>query len=147
LESFQAVKGRSQWKALLRHGQAVSLIDDSYNANPDSVRAAIDVLAALPAPRWLVLGDMGEVGDQGPAFHAEIGAYAKAHGIDDFWCVGDLCAHAANAFAGARYFTAVDDMLAAPEPEFNAVLIKGSRFMKMERMVSKLMQAEAAHAA
>ena len=147
LEAFQAVKGRSQWKALQRHGHAVSLIDDSYNANPDSVRAAIDVLAALPAPRWLVLGDMGEVGDQGPAFHAEIGSYAKAHGIDHFWCVGDLCAHAAKPFAGAQHFAHVDDMLTSPEPEFNAVLVKGSRFMKMERVVTQLLRAEAAHAA
>ncbi len=147
LEAFQAVKGRSQWKALQRRGQAVSLIDDSYNANPDSVRAAIDVLAALPAPRWLVLGDMGEVGDQGPAFHAEIGAYAKAHGIEQFWCVGELCAHAANAFVGAKHFAAVDYMLNTPEPEFNAVLVKGSRFMKMERMVAHLLESEAAHAA
>ncbi len=147
LESFQAVKGRSQWKALQRHGQAVSLIDDSYNANPDSVRAAIDVMAALPAPRWLVLGDMGEVGDQGPAFHAEMGAYAQARGIEQFWCVGDLCAHAANAFAGARHFASIDYMLHTPEPEFNAVLVKGSRFMKMERMVAQLAQQEATHAA
>ena len=147
LESFEAVNGRSQWKSLQRRGRAVNLIDDSYNANPDSVRAAIDVLAALPAPRWLVLGDMGEVGDQGPAFHAEIGAYAEACGIDQFWCVGGLCAHAAKAFAGARHFNAVEDMLTSPEPEFNAVLVKGSRFMKMERVVSKLVQAEAAHAA
>jgi UDP-N-acetylmuramoyl-tripeptide--D-alanyl-D-alanine ligase len=147
LESFSAVKGRSQWKALRRHGVAVSLIDDSYNANPDSVRAAIDVLAALPAPRWLVLGDMGEVGDQGPAFHAEIGAYAQACGIEHFWCVGELCAHAANAFAGARRFASIDSMLNTPEPEFNAVLVKGSRFMKMERMVAQLLHQEAAHAA
>ncbi len=147
LQSFQAVKGRSQWKALSRRGHAVSLIDDSYNANPDSVRAAIDVLAALPAPRWLVLGDMGEVGDQGPAFHAEIGAYAKAHGIDELWCVGDLCVHAASAFAGAKHFASVEHMLGAQEPEFNAVLVKGSRFMKMERMVARLLENEATHAA
>ena len=147
LEAFQAVKGRSQWKALQRRGHAVSLIDDSYNANPDSVRAAIDVLAALPAPRWLVLGDMGEVGDQGPAFHAEIGAYAQARGIDNFWCVGSLCAHAARAFSGAAHFASVDTMLATEEPEFNAVLVKGSRFMKMERMVARLLESEAAHAA
>jgi UDP-N-acetylmuramoyl-tripeptide--D-alanyl-D-alanine ligase len=147
LESFQAVKGRSQWKALQRRGAAVSLIDDSYNANPDSVRAAIDVLAALPAPRWLVLGDMGEVGDQGPAFHAEIGAYAKSKSIEQFWCVGDLCVHAAQAFAGSHYFNSVDDMLTTAEPEFNAVLVKGSRFMKMERVVARLLENEATHAA
>ena len=72
----------------MRGGASVTLVDDSYNANPDSVRAAIDVLAALPAPRWLVLGDMGEVGDQGPAFHREVGAYARARGIDALWAAG-----------------------------------------------------------
>ena len=74
LEAFEPVKGRSQVRRLVRGGRSVTLIDDTYNANPDSVRAAIDVLAALPGPRWLVLGDMGEVGDQGPAFHREVGA-------------------------------------------------------------------------
>ena len=122
----------------------MTLIDDSYNANPDSVRAAIDVLASLPAPRWLVLGDMGEVGDQGPAFHAEAGAYAKAQGIEHFWCVGALCAHAADAFSGARHFNDVASLTAAPPPDFNAVLVKGSRFMKMEQVVSSLLHSEGA---
>jgi UDP-N-acetylmuramoyl-tripeptide--D-alanyl-D-alanine ligase len=72
------VAGRSRLLPAAARRARVTLVDDSYNANPDSVRAAIDVLATLPAPRWLVLGDMGEVGDQGPAFHAEVGAYARA---------------------------------------------------------------------
>ena len=80
-----AVKGRLQ----VKHATGGTLvIDDSYNANPDSVRAAIDVLAGFAAPRLLVLGDMGEVGDQGPAFHTEIGAYARAHGIESLWATG-----------------------------------------------------------
>ena len=81
--------------AAARRGAALTLVDDSYNANPDSVRAAIDVLAALAGPRWLVLGDMGEVGEQGPAFHAEVGAYARQRGIEQLWTVGALCVHAA----------------------------------------------------
>ncbi len=144
LASFQAVKGRSQLKAFTRAGRTLTLIDDSYNANPDSVRAAIDVLASLPAPRWLVLGDMGEVGDQGPAFHAEVGAYAKAQGIDHLWCVGALCAHTADAFSGARHFNDVASLVAAPLPDFNAVLVKGSRFMKMEQVVAHLLHSEGA---
>jgi UDP-N-acetylmuramoyl-tripeptide--D-alanyl-D-alanine ligase len=76
LEAFRPVKGRSAARAIRWCGHAATLVDDSYNANPDSVRAAIDVLAGLPAPQWLLLGDMGEVGDQGPAFHAEVGACA-----------------------------------------------------------------------
>ena len=145
LESFAPVKGRSQLKSLRRAGRTITLVDDTYNANPDSVRAAIDVLAGLPAPRWLVLGDMGEVGDQGPAFHQEIGAYAHARGIDAFWCAGDLCAHATRAYgAGARHFADTPALLAAlgdtqaAEPAFGAVLVKGSRFMGMERVVAAL---------
>jgi UDP-N-acetylmuramoyl-tripeptide--D-alanyl-D-alanine ligase len=74
LEAFEPVKGRSQLKAITLQGHRVTMIDDSYNANPDSVRAAIDVLATLDAPRALLLGDMGEVGTRGPEFHAEVGA-------------------------------------------------------------------------
>ena len=145
LEVFAPVKGRSQLKSLRRAGRTIPLVDDTYNANPDSVRAAIDVLAGLPAPRWLLLGDMGEVGDQGPAFHEEIGAYAKSHGIDHFWCAGVLCVHAAQAYgAGARHFADTPALLAvlgdssAGEPAFSAVLAKGSRFMGMERVVALL---------
>ena len=74
LDAFRPVRGRSRTVLLRRGARTVTLIDDSYNANPDSVRAVIDVLAELPGPRLLVLGDMGEVGDQGPASHAEVGA-------------------------------------------------------------------------
>ena len=145
LESFAPAKGRSQLKSLRRAGCAIPLVDDTYNANPDSVRAAIDVLAGLPAPRWLLLGDMGEVGDQGPAFHEEIGAHARARGIEHFWCAGVLCAHAAMAYgAGARHFADTPALLAAlgdstaSEPPFASALVKGSRFMGMERAVALL---------
>jgi UDP-N-acetylmuramoyl-tripeptide--D-alanyl-D-alanine ligase len=145
LEAFAPVKGRSQLKSLKRDGRTIPLVDDTYNANPDSVRAAIDVLAGLPAPRWLLLGDMGEVGDQGPAFHQEIGAYAQARGIDAFWCAGTLCAHAARAYGpGARHFADTPALLAAlgdsraAEPALASVLVKGSRFMGMERVVALL---------
>jgi UDP-N-acetylmuramoyl-tripeptide--D-alanyl-D-alanine ligase len=145
LESFAPVKGRSQVKALRRGDRTLTMIDDTYNANPDSVRAAIEVLAGLPGPRWLVLGDMGEVGDQGPAFHEEIGAYARSNGIEHLWCAGDLCAHAAAAYgAAARHFADTPALLAAleagegAEPAFESVLVKGSRFMGMERVVAAL---------
>ena len=145
LEAFAPVKGRSQLKSLHRAGRTIALVDDTYNANPDSVRAAIDVLVGLPAPRWLVLGDMAEVGDQGPAFHQEIGAYAKARGIDTLWCAGELCTHAVNAYgAGARHFTDTPALLAAlgdstkAEPAFESVLVKGSRSVGMERVVALL---------
>jgi UDP-N-acetylmuramoyl-tripeptide--D-alanyl-D-alanine ligase len=115
------------------------MVDDTYNANPDSVRAAIDVLAELPAPRLMVLGDMGEVGQQGPEFHAEVGAYAKTRGIDALFTLGNLCVHSSHAFAGARHFEtmeALQEAVLAQIPHFSSVLVKGSRFMKMERVVA-----------
>ena len=145
LESFVAVRGRSQAKRIALGGVAVTLIDDTYNANPDSVRAAIDVLAALPAPRWLVLGDMGEVGDQGPAFHREVGAYANERGIETLWAAGPESANTIAAFAGARAFADVESLVAAltAAPAAASVLVKGSRFMRMERVVAALAATEA----
>ncbi len=158
LDDFSAVKGRSQASRIERAGLHVTLVDDSYNANPDSVRAAIDVLAGLPAPRWLVLGDMGEVGERGPEFHREVGTCARSAGIESLWTAGPLCAHAASAYgAGARHFDAVEALLIAlPEaPAASSVLVKGSRFMRMERVAAALKSTEvssttptgAAHAA
>jgi UDP-N-acetylmuramoyl-tripeptide--D-alanyl-D-alanine ligase len=139
LASFEPVAGRSQVLALRRRGHDATLVDDSYNANPDSVLAAIEVLAALPGPRWLVLGDMGEVGSRGASFHAEVGDEVRRRGIEQFWAAGALCAH-----AGAdRHFATVEDLLRAlPEaPDAAAVLVKGSRFMKMEQVVRALQEA------
>ena len=141
LQAFEPVKGRS--RALLVHTSAgeMTLVDDTYNANPDSVRAAIDVLTELPSPRLLVLGDMGEVGDQGPAFHAEVGAYAAECGIEAFYTLGDLCQHAGQAFGSAQHFENMDSLLAAVAQhaaQFQSIVVKGSRFMKMERVVEAL---------
>ena len=142
LEAFEPVKGRSRAERLTWQGKAVTLVDDSYNANPDSVRAAIDLIATLPAPRWLVLGDMGEVGTRGPEFHAEVGAYARERGIEHVWAAGELMRHAAQACGtGARHFDTVEALVAAlpaEAPACGAVLVKGSRFMKMERVVQAL---------
>jgi UDP-N-acetylmuramoyl-tripeptide--D-alanyl-D-alanine ligase len=141
LNTFAPVKGRSRALPLTLAGRALTVIDDSYNANPDSVRAAIDVLAELPAPRLLVLGDMGEVGDHGPEFHAEIGAYALARGIEHFVCTGELTRHAAQVFPGARHhaeFAALLSDVQAALPGCASVLVKGSRFMKMERVVEAI---------
>jgi UDP-N-acetylmuramoyl-tripeptide--D-alanyl-D-alanine ligase len=143
LEAFEPVKGRSQLKSFVRGGQAVALVDDSYNANPDSVRAAIDVLATMRAPRALLLGDMGEVGSRGPEFHAEVGAYARERGVEHFWCAGALCSHAAQAYgSAARHFADAPAMVAAlgALPAVASVLVKGSRFMKMERVVQALQE-------
>jgi UDP-N-acetylmuramoyl-tripeptide--D-alanyl-D-alanine ligase len=142
LEAFEPVKGRSQLRQLSLHGRSATLVDDSYNANPDSVRAAIDVLATLRAPRALLLGDMGEVGTRGPEFHAEVGAYAKERGIEHLWCAGPLCADAARAFGtGARHFVDTPALVAAVGqlPPLASLLVKGSRFMQMERVVQALL--------
>ena len=148
LQAFEPVKGRS--RALVLHTQTgeITLVDDTYNANPDSVRAAIDVLAELPAPRLLVLGDMGEVGNQGPEFHAEVGAYAAERSIEALYTLGDLCVHAGQAFGSARHFDNMDSLLAAVTPhigDFQSVVVKGSRSMKMERVVEALLSQGAAN--
>jgi UDP-N-acetylmuramoyl-tripeptide--D-alanyl-D-alanine ligase len=136
LQSFKPVNGRSQALALHWQGRAATLVDDSYNANPDSVIAAIDVLANLPGPQWLVLGDMGEVGTQGPQFHAEVGAHARTRGIQHVWAAGALSAH----MQADRHFSSAAAVVAALHqgPAAASILVKGSRFMKMEQVVSAL---------
>jgi UDP-N-acetylmuramoyl-tripeptide--D-alanyl-D-alanine ligase len=141
LEAFGAVKGRLQVKrAVLGALAGATVIDDTYNANPDSMRAAIDVLAGQPAPRVLVMGDMGEVGDHGPAFHREIGAYAKERGIDALYALGDASRDACAAYgAGAHHCADTAALLAqlcgAGYGAAATFLVKGSRFMQMERVV------------
>ena len=156
LESFQAVSGRMTASQL---GTCL-LIDDSYNANPDSVRAAIDALSQASQKTCLVLGDMGEVGSKGPEFHYEVGAYAAERGIANFWALGEQTQSSVRGFnefnkrAGnsntAIHFETIDALNAyvAKVPELfsesasaskpYAVLVKGSRFMRMERVVSAL---------
>ena len=138
LSAFTPVAGRLQKK---QAANGAIVIDDTYNANPDSVRAAIDVLANAPAPRTLVLGDMGEVGSEGVAFHEEIGEYARARHIDQLFTVGELARHASRAFGRpARHFETMETLNeeVASVPPGASVLVKGSRFMKMERVVQKL---------
>jgi UDP-N-acetylmuramoyl-tripeptide--D-alanyl-D-alanine ligase len=139
LEAFRPVAGRL---AVRRGSRGGVVIDDSYNANPDSVRAAIDVLAQAGGERWLVLGDMGEVGIQGEEFHREAGEYARKAGIDRMFAVGPLAQSAARAFGpAARHFDDVAALIAALALELQqtvTVLVKGSRFMRMERVVAAL---------
>jgi UDP-N-acetylmuramoyl-tripeptide--D-alanyl-D-alanine ligase len=138
LEAFAPVGGRLQQK---RAANGALVIDDTYNANPDSMRAAIDVLASYPAPRILVVGDMGEVGTQGREFHEEIGAYAQSRGIETVLATGELSSYLAES--GAIHVEQFDDLLAALDQQLGGnsdatVLVKGSRFMKMERVVNHL---------
>jgi len=137
LARFGGVKGRLQRKRGL-HG--ATLIDDTYNANPDSMRAAISVLAQALGKTLLVLGDMGELGRNAIAMHAQIGEFAREAGVGQLFTLGELSAHTMRAFgAGARHFTRIEDLLAEIEtvlaPDVT-VLVKGSRFMQMERVVT-----------
>ena len=144
LEQFEPVKGRLQVKtATLAECAGATVIDDSYNANPDSMRAAIAVLAQHAEPRILVIGDMGEVGDHGPEFHREIGAYARESGIDAIYALGEASRAACQMFgANARHFNSMeallDALLAAGLNQRATLLVKGSRFMRMERVVDVL---------
>ena len=151
LAVFEPVKGRSRASEVVRaDGTAFTMVDDTYNANPDSVRAAIEVLASLPGPRLLVLGDMGEVGDQGPQFHAEVGALAQARGIETLFALGAASAHGVEAFkaAGGTDVLHFDDVellktaVLARLPQVSSVLVKGSRFMRMERVVQAITASE-----
>ncbi len=101
------------------------------------MRAAIDILAASPAPTALVLGDMGEVGEQGPEFHREVGAYAREKGVSQLLALGDATRDTVEAFGeGARHFSDVGELIR--DLKSQTILVKGSRFMKMERVVAAL---------
>ena len=139
LESFQGVQGRMQKKPGLHHAR---LIDDTYNANPESVRAALAVLAATKGKRILVLGDMGELGQSAVDLHRTIGRDARKAGLDQLLTLGELSAYAAEEFGkGAQHFNTLDELLNVTErllADDVTLLIKGSRFMQMERVVKQL---------
>jgi UDP-N-acetylmuramoyl-tripeptide--D-alanyl-D-alanine ligase len=139
LENFRPFTGRLQVK---RAVNGATVIDDTYNANPDSVRAAIDVLARCAPPTLLVLGDMGEVGDQAAAFHQEVGAYAHSRQVSALCAFGEHTAAAVEAFgAAATKSDSIEELLDAVRAgatPHTTVLVKGSRFMRMERVVQAL---------
>ncbi len=152
LAAFEPVGGRSRALTVTLANHTLTVIDDSYNANPDSVLAAIDVLAELPAPRLLALGDMGEVGEQGLAFHLEVLSHAQARGIDAVHVAGDWMRQACEALSTAgkpapTHWDEVDALAAhllsavaaAGAKAPRSVLVKGSRFMRMERVVQALL--------
>ena len=142
LSRFVPANGRMQ-RAVATAG--ATLIDDTYNANPDSVLAAIDVLADMPTPRILVLGDMAEVGDDGPEFHREIGERAKTAGLQALFAIGPQCRDAVSAFGkGAVNFESVEELSQAVSRVARpgaSILVKGSRSMRMERVVQALTTA------
>ncbi len=139
LRAFPGVKGRMQRKSGIN---GAILIDDTYNANPDSALAALDVLAQFQGTKIFVLGDMGEVGPDGKAMHAAIGQYAQEHGIDRLFSLGELSHQAAAKFGnGSALYVRAEDLIENLRPLLKVdvtVLIKGSRFMHMERVVNAL---------
>jgi UDP-N-acetylmuramoyl-tripeptide--D-alanyl-D-alanine ligase len=165
LSAFQAVSGRGQMHRVINPTRNFTLVDDTYNANPDSVLAAIDVLKNLPQPTVLVLGDMGEVGEHGERFHKEVGTYARSCGIDVLLTLGELSVSSAQAFdetstdaktgvatskASPRAFVDSAEGLAQLLAELDAqllsaksIVVKGSRFMRMERIVEHVLSQHA----
>lgn len=142
LQTFSPVKGRSFTQQLHCHSRDVLLIDDTYNSNPDSMRVAIDSLSEMKAPRLIVMGDMGEVGEQGMVFHAEVGEYAHLKNVEKLFTFGELSEHASSHFKGAKHFKTIEDLNDAVVSELenaNSILVKGSRFMKMERVIKHIM--------
>ncbi|HEV7165136.1 MAG TPA: UDP-N-acetylmuramoyl-tripeptide--D-alanyl-D-alanine ligase [Gammaproteobacteria bacterium] len=127
------------------------LIDDSYNANPLSLSAAIEFAMSLSGRSWLVLGDMGELGDSAVRLHAESGARARSLGIERLYALGEHSRHAVEAFgSGARWFEDVNSLVRALLTDAGVgvtLLVKGSRSMRMERVVDALRSQPAARAA
>lgn len=139
LGAYQGVKARLQRK---RMPSGAELIDDTYNANPESMKAAISVLASRKGKKFFVMGDMGELGENAEAMHMSIGEFAKRAGVDRLFALGAMSALAVRSFGDpGRHFDSVEDLAHAVSEEAGAgatVLVKGSRFMRMERVVEAL---------
>ena len=146
LESFSSVHGRLESQ---KGVNGARIFDDTYNANPASLDAAIEWLAEQSGVRCLVLGDMGELGDLGPRLHAEAGQKARLAGIDNLYCIGELAGEAAKEFGeGAQHYNTKAEMIRKLKNDLDkdvTVLVKGSRSMAMEEVVQELIGRE--HAA
>ena len=141
LAHFAGVPGRLQ----RRPGRSGStVIDDTYNANPESMKAAIRVLAAQAGRTVFVMGDMGELGDAAPEMHAEVGAFAREAGVDVLLATGEASRRAVEAFGGgAKHYPTIEALVEAAGHEAAqgaTILVKGSRFMQMERVADALAQ-------
>jgi UDP-N-acetylmuramoyl-tripeptide--D-alanyl-D-alanine ligase len=143
LSVWEPMKGRSQLKRGVGGGV---VIDDSYNANPDSIRAAVDMLAATSGIKILVIGDMDEVGARGPIFHREIGLYARQRKIDQLLAIGEATRIATEAFGGedghCETIGILIERIQGLDRYGATILIKGSRFMRMERIVESITEGD-----
>ncbi len=141
LQSMRPVAGRLESRRAL-HG--ARLIDDSYNANPGSMRAGLRALAGVAGERWLVLGEMAELGPETSRLHAEIGAYARECGVSRLYAIGAEAHHSVEAFGtGASWFASAEELVEAVRPALHAgvtVLVKGSRVNRLERVTSALVE-------
>jgi len=138
LGAVRAVAGRLQFKTT---ASGAVLIDDSYNANPSSMHAGIEVLAGLDGRKWLVMGDMAELGEFAESAHAEIGVFAREHGIERLFAIGQLAALAVESFGrGGQWFSESTALAEAVKgaPADVRMLIKGSRVNRLERVVDAL---------
>jgi UDP-N-acetylmuramoyl-tripeptide--D-alanyl-D-alanine ligase len=139
LASMKSVAGRLELKPAIN---GAFLVDDSYNANPSSLKAGLDAFRAFEGPRWLVLGEMRELGDNADALHAEVGRYARQSGVERLLAVGEGSRFAVEAFGpGAHWFADVDALIAEARQSLRSgvtVLVKGSRANRLERVTAAL---------
>ncbi len=144
LQAMRAVSGRLQWNP--GRYQGMRILDDTYNANPTSLSAGLAVLAREPGEHWLVLGDMGELGPESQAMHEEAGRLARRAGVSRLFSFGQNSRYASEYFGeGGRHFSSEEELLAEIEKQWRgegAILIKGSRAMRMERFVNALKQQD-----
>lgn len=142
LQAWQGVAGRQQSKTI----NGLHVIDDTYNANPASIRAALEVLAMQPGIKIFVMGDMGELGEASISLHRQTGELASELGVDSCYTLGEQSVYTAAAFSGqAKSFNSHEELLSALVTELRSsrgrpvnILVKGSRAMKMERIIAKL---------
>jgi UDP-N-acetylmuramoyl-tripeptide--D-alanyl-D-alanine ligase len=139
LDAMRPVGGRLQPKPAIK---GAYLIDDSYNANPNSVRAGIDALRSRGGRSWLIFGDMLELGPDAPRLHTEVGTYARVAGVERLFAVGVNAQHAVEAFGqGAQWFAELSDLIADVQDSLESgvtVLVKGSRGNRLERAAAAL---------
>ena len=137
LESMQPVPGRLQWKQGIKGAR---ILDDTYNANPASLKAALDVLAGCGTDRYLALGDMAELGAKSVEYHQQAGQQARAVGVHRLYAVGEQSRHAAKAFGNdAQHFAEQDQLISQLRADLHdnvTLLVKGSRSAHMERVVN-----------
>ena len=140
LEAMQPIKGRLFPQVGVN---GLQILDDSYNANPASLNAALEVLSAMPGEAWLVLGDMAELGDESQKLHAQMGDVARKSGITRLFAIGEMSEAAVHSFGvGAEFFENVHDLVDAVKASASPglhVLVKGSRAMHLEHVVVELL--------